>query len=211
MSRPGLVMAFFAWLVVCSVQGFAVVAPASAETAGTAPSPGVPSSPPVPVAATAATSSVREAAPPLSSGELREDPAEEVVRRIAKDLRCAVCQNQSVYESNSTLAKDMLGLIRDKVTAGESETAIREYFFSRYGDYIYLEPTTRGANAILWLAPFIGLLLGGGILWWAIGRWQRAGNSGDGVRDVSAGPAAAGDPPVDLRDRIRGELNRIDL
>ncbi|MBF0165783.1 MAG: cytochrome c-type biogenesis protein CcmH, partial [Magnetococcales bacterium] len=65
-----------------------------------------------------------------------EDPTEAMVRQIAKDLRCAVCQNQSVYESNSELAKDMLKLIRDKVAAGEKEPAIRDYFHQRYGDYI---------------------------------------------------------------------------
>ncbi len=102
-----------------------------------------------------------------------ELPTEAMVRTIAKDLRCAVCQNQSVYESNSDLAKDMLRIIRTKVAAGESEATIRDYFFQRYGDYIYLEPTTKGMNWLLWGGPFAGLLLGGWALWSAMGRWRK--------------------------------------
>lgn len=110
---------------------------------------------------------------PLHSTERDEDPSEALVRKIARDLRCAVCQNQSVYESNSDLAKDMLVVIRDKVRAGEPEAAIRDYFFQRYGDYIYLEPTGEGVNKILWLAPFVGLLIGFMGLWAAIAHWKR--------------------------------------
>lgn len=110
---------------------------------------------------------------PLHSADRDEDPSEALVRKIAKDLRCAVCQNQSVYESNSDLAKDMLVVIRDKVQAGEPEAAIRDYFFQRYGDYIYLEPTGDGVNKILWLGPFVGLLIGIMGLWAAIAHWRR--------------------------------------
>ncbi|MBF0429117.1 MAG: cytochrome c-type biogenesis protein CcmH [Magnetococcales bacterium] len=113
-------------------------------------------------------------APLCVQGESRdEDPAEAMVRHIAKDLRCAVCQNQSVYESNSELAKDMLRIVRDKVMAGEKEAVIRDYFFQRYGDYIYLEPTTSGMNWILWGGPFLGLGIGGLALWAAMQSWRK--------------------------------------
>jgi cytochrome c-type biogenesis protein CcmH len=110
---------------------------------------------------------------PLSAANLNEDPSDALVRTIAKDLRCAVCQNQSVYESNSDLAKDMLEVIRDKVKAGESEAKIRDYFFQRYGDYIYLEPTKSGMNMLLWFGPLIGLIIGALALITAFKKWKK--------------------------------------
>ncbi|MBF0444886.1 MAG: cytochrome c-type biogenesis protein CcmH [Magnetococcales bacterium] len=110
---------------------------------------------------------------PLSAKNLNEDPSEALVRTIAKDLRCAVCQNQSVYESNSDLAKDMLEVIRDKVKAGDSEASIRDYFFQRYGDYIYLEPTKSGMNMLLWFGPILGLIIGGLALISAFKKWKK--------------------------------------
>ncbi|MBF0436372.1 MAG: cytochrome c-type biogenesis protein CcmH [Magnetococcales bacterium] len=108
------------------------------------------------------------------ASEQKEDPTEASVRSIAQSLRCAVCQNQSVYESNSDLAKDMLGVIRTKVAKGETEGAIRDYFFQRYGDYIYLEPTTHGGNSMLWIGPFVALLVGGVALLSALKKWRRS-------------------------------------
>ncbi|MBF0194622.1 MAG: cytochrome c-type biogenesis protein CcmH [Magnetococcales bacterium] len=110
---------------------------------------------------------------PLAAKNLNEDPSEALVRTIAKDLRCAVCQNQSVYESNSDLAKDMLEVIRDKVKAGEKEATIRDYFFQRYGDYIYLEPTKSGMNMLLWFGPIIGLIIGALALISAFKKWKK--------------------------------------
>jgi cytochrome c-type biogenesis protein CcmH len=110
---------------------------------------------------------------PLSAKNLNEEPSEALVRKIAKDLRCAVCQNQSVYESNSDLAKDMLEVIRDKVKAGDNEASIRDYFFQRYGDYIYLEPTKSGMNMLLWFGPIIGLIIGGLALISAFKKWKK--------------------------------------
>ncbi|MGN7613709.1 cytochrome c-type biogenesis protein [Magnetococcales bacterium HHB-1] len=103
--------------------------------------------------------------------EVVENPTEATVREIAANLRCAVCQNQSIYESNSDLAKDMLAVIRKKVAAGENQEEIQNYFFTRYGDYIYLEPTTRGVNLLIWWAPFIAL--GGGIYFLVLTFYRR--------------------------------------
>ncbi|MEO5349810.1 MAG: cytochrome c-type biogenesis protein CcmH [Magnetococcus sp. YQC-3] len=135
--------------------------------------------------------------PTAQATERDEDPSEALVRKIGRDLRCAVCQNQSVYESNSDLAKDMLVIIRDKVRAGEKEAAIRDYFFQRYGDYIYLEPTGEGKNKILWLAPFLGLLIGAGGLWAAINRWRRPPTTPDAT--ISQ----------ETKERIQKELERL--
>lgn len=140
---------------------------------------------------------------PAHAAPRDEDPAEAMVRHIAKDLRCAVCQNQSVYESNSELARDMLGIIRDKVRAGEKEEVIRDYFFQRYGDYIYLEPTSGGMNRLLWGAPFLGLLLGAVALRAAVRRWRK--NSAQPAGEPTA------TPPMDaeMKARIQRELDEV--
>ncbi|MEO5363377.1 MAG: cytochrome c-type biogenesis protein CcmH [Magnetococcus sp. DMHC-8] len=139
---------------------------------------------------------------PVDAAQRDEDPSEAVVRTIARELRCAVCQNQSVYESNSDLAKDMLVIIRDKVQAGETAAAIRDYFFQRYGDYIYLEPTGTGKNRILWWAPWLGLLLGLIGLWTALARWRRSPSTPDGTE-----PAVT----AEVKHRIQKELERIEV
>ena len=132
----------------------------------------------------------------------QEDPSESQVRDIAKGLRCAVCQNQSIYESNADLAKDMLRIIRDKVRTGETDGAIRDYFLRRYGDYIYLEPTKQGVNWILWVGPFLGLALGGWALAATLRQWKKTGSS-----------QAEGEPEVgaQMKARIRRELDRFQL
>ncbi|MBF0615115.1 MAG: cytochrome c-type biogenesis protein CcmH [Magnetococcales bacterium] len=146
------------------------------------------------------------AAPLTLEAEVRgEDPTEAKVRQIAKELRCAVCQNQSVYESNSDLAKDMLKLIRDKVSAGESEPQIRDYFFQRYGDYIYLEPTTGGMNKVLWGAPFIGLAIGAVALWSAMRRWRAK------AMEESRSDSTRVETDPNLQARIRQELDQVNL
>lgn len=146
-------------------------------------------------------------AAPLGAETRAEDPAEALVRHIAKDLRCAVCQNQSVYESNSELAQDMLRLIRDKVRAGQSEAAIRDYFFQRYGDYIYLEPTARGMNWLLWGGPFVGLLVGGYALVAAMRRWRKGEERGE--NSAPAAPGGDAGAEAAMKERIRRELDQV--
>ncbi|MBF0455658.1 MAG: cytochrome c-type biogenesis protein CcmH [Magnetococcales bacterium] len=137
------------------------------------------------------------------AANLNEDPSEATVRHIAKDLRCAVCQNQSVYESNSDLAQDMLGVIRDKVQAGESEATIRDYFFQRYGDYIYLEPTKKGMNLLLWFGPILGLFIGAYALLAAFKKWKARGD--DAIKPAEGSKSQA------MQERIEKELNDIEI
>ena len=139
---------------------------------------------------------------PALAVETKEDPSEAKVREIAKELRCAVCQNQSIYESNSDLAKDMLKIVREKVEAGTEKGEIRKYFLERYGDYIYLEPRKEGRNLIIWAGPFILLLLGGWGLLSSMKRWS-------GSKKKATKP----DPRVTAatHDRIQKEMDRFDL
>lgn len=84
---------------------------------------------------------------------------------IAKDLRCAVCQNQPVSESNSDLARDMRAIIREQLEAGKSRDEIVDYFVSRYGNYVLMKPPYDQAGTLLWLAPVLLLIV------MAIGGW----------------------------------------
>jgi len=92
-------------------------------------------------------------------------------REIAKTLRCAVCQTESVWESNAELARQMRQVIRERLAQGQSAEEIRDYFLSRYGDYILLEPRKSGMNWLLWVGPFVLLGIGGIILYRTLGRW----------------------------------------
>src|SRR3990170_2058625 len=89
----------------------------------------------------------------ISAGQVVEDPLERRMLEIAKDLRCAVCQNQPVSESHAPLAQDMRAIIRDQLKAGKSPEEIKRYFVDRYGDYVLMKPATRGFGAIVWLGP----------------------------------------------------------
>ena len=88
-----------------------------------------------------------------------EDPLERQMLEIAKELRCAVCQNQPVAESNSDLAKDMRAIIREQLVAGKSHAEILDYFVQRYGDYVLLKPPYARTGMVLWILPPVLLLL----------------------------------------------------
>lgn len=99
-----------------------------------------------------------------------EDPLERQMLEIAKDLRCAVCQNQPVAESNSDLAKDMRVIIREQLVAGKSRTEILDYFVQRYGDYVLLKPPYARTGTVLWILPPVLLLLLAVLAWFFIRR-----------------------------------------
>ena len=100
---------------------------------------------------------------PLARGAVvGEDPQQRQMLEIAAKLRCAVCQNQSVAESNAELAQDMRRLIAEQLAAGRSETQIVDYFRARYGDFVLMRPPRQGSGAPLWWAPLAILALAGG-------------------------------------------------
>ena len=81
-------------------------------------------------------------------------------REISQNIRCLVCQNQSIDESNSELAKDLKVLIREKLISGESNDDIYRFLRERYGDYILLKPPLNLNTVLLWFLPFIVLIFG---------------------------------------------------
>lgn len=92
-------------------------------------------------------------------------------REVAKTLRCTVCQTETVWESASPFAGQVREAIRDRLQQGQSPEEIRAYFLSRYGDYILMQPPTRGVNWIVWIGPFALLALGALLLYRSLSRW----------------------------------------
>ena len=97
----------------------------------------------------------------LDPGEALKDPALEArARAISAELRCLVCQNQSIDDSEASLAKDLRLLVRERLTAGDSDEAVKRYLVARYGDFILLKPPFKLDTLLLWGAPFAVLALG---------------------------------------------------
>jgi cytochrome c-type biogenesis protein CcmH len=92
---------------------------------------------------------------------LSDAQLEQRARKISAGLRCLVCQNQSIDDSDATLAKDLRVLVREHLQAGDSDEQIRAYLVARYGNFILLKPPFAWDTALLWLSPFVLLALGG--------------------------------------------------
>lgn len=98
----------------------------------------------------------------VNPDEILDDPAlEERARGISAGLRCLVCQNQSIDDSDAELARDLRVLVRERLVAGDSDREVVDYVVDRYGEFVLLRPTFSARNAILWATPVIVLLLGG--------------------------------------------------
>ncbi len=97
----------------------------------------------------------------LEPGEMFDDPVKEQrARDIGRSLRCLVCQNQSIFDSNASLAKDLRVLVRERMKAGDSDEEVIEFVASQYGSYVLLEPPLNSYTYALWIAPVIFILLG---------------------------------------------------
>jgi cytochrome c-type biogenesis protein CcmH len=92
-------------------------------------------------------------------------------RAIAAELRCVVCQNLSVADSPSEMAQQMKGIIREQLQAGKTPAEIKNYFVSKYGEWVLLAPSTKGFGLVVWLLPFVALLAGLGLGIWLLRRW----------------------------------------
>ena len=91
--------------------------------------------------------------------EILDDPVLEArARDLSKGLRCLVCRNESIDESNAGLARDLRLLVRERLVAGDTDEAAIDYIVDRYGEYVLLKPTTGGANMLLWIAGPLMLL-----------------------------------------------------
>ncbi len=93
--------------------------------------------------------------------EILDDPVlEERARELSKGIRCLVCRNESIDESNAELARDLRLLVRERLVEGDTDDEVIDFLVSRYGEYVLLTPRATGANLVLWVAAPV-LLLGG--------------------------------------------------
>jgi len=103
------------------------------------------------------------AAPALAvlPDEKLPDPAQELrAREISKELRCLVCQNESIDDSNAPLARDLRILVRERIASGDSDTQVLSFIHDRYGDFVLLRPPVKPYTWVLWYGPFVLLALG---------------------------------------------------
>jgi cytochrome c-type biogenesis protein CcmH len=91
---------------------------------------------------------------------LPDTTLEKRARALSAELRCVVCQNQSIDESDAELAKDLRVLIRSRIAAGDTDQEVLDYVTARYGDFVLLRPPVTGATAVLWLGPILFAVLG---------------------------------------------------
>lgn len=120
--------------------------------------------------------------------EVMADPAKEArARELSRELRCMVCQNQSIDDSDATLAKDLRLLVRERIAAGDSNKQVIDYLVSRYGEFVLLKPRFETHTLLLWLLPPLVLIAGGLGLWLHIRRRGRdAARATDASKPLSA-------------------------
>ncbi len=123
----------------------------------------------------------------LEPGEALDDPALEArARAISRELRCLVCQNESIDDSAAPLARDLRRIVRERLVAGDSDEEVLDYVVARYGEYVLLRPRVKPQTWLLWFGPGLALLIGGA----AIGIY---------VRRRAAAPAPAALSPDEER------------
>lgn len=107
--------------------------------------------------------------------EMLSDPVLEArAREISKGLRCPVCQNENIDDSNAAISRELRILLRERLVEGDSDQEAIDFIVSRYGEFVLLMPDAEGANLVLWIAPPLMALLGLGIGWGTIRRRKRA-------------------------------------
>lgn len=110
----------------------------------------------------------------VSPDEMLDDPVlEQRARALGQELRCLVCQNQSIDDSDAPLAGDLRRIVRERLLAGDTDEEIKQYLVARYGKFVLLEPPVEPATWILWAGPFAVLLLGAAGVGWYLRRRAR--------------------------------------
>lgn len=103
--------------------------------------------------------------------EILADPALEArARAISGDIRCPVCQGESIDDSNAPISRDLRLIIRERLVAGDSDAEVVDFLVARYGEFVLFDPPARGANLILWLAGPVMLLTGAGLAFMTLRR-----------------------------------------
>ena len=112
--------------------------------------------------------------------EIMSDPVKEArARDLSRELRCMVCQNQSIDDSDAPLARDLRLLVRERIGSGDSDSQVFDFLVARYGEFVLLKPRFTPHTLLLWLLPPLALVGGGLALWFYSRRRANAGNPTD--------------------------------
>jgi cytochrome c-type biogenesis protein CcmH len=112
--------------------------------------------------------------------EIMADPAKELrARDLSRELRCMVCQNQSIDDSEAPLARDLRLLVRERIAAGDSDAQVIDFLVARYGEFVLLKPRVNQHTLLLWLIPPLALLGGGFAMWRYSRRRPKSGDDTD--------------------------------
>jgi cytochrome c-type biogenesis protein CcmH len=112
--------------------------------------------------------------------EIMSDPVKEArARDLSRELRCMVCQNQSIDDSDAPLARDLRLLVRERIATGDSDSQVIDFLVARYGEFVLLKPRFTLHTLLLWLLPPLALIGGGLALWFYSRRRSNAGRTGD--------------------------------
>jgi cytochrome c-type biogenesis protein CcmH len=111
----------------------------------------------------------------LGSGRLEDAALETRAARLASELQCPVCQGQSIAASPAPMARQMKDLIRSQVSEGYTDEQVKEYFVSKYGEWVLLQPRAAGFNLLVYILPVLVLLLGGVLILTVVRRWAASG------------------------------------
>jgi cytochrome c-type biogenesis protein CcmH len=112
--------------------------------------------------------------------EIMGDPAKEArARDLSRELRCMVCQNQSIDDSGAPLARDLRLLVRERIAAGDSDNQVIDFLVARYGEFVLLKPRVNEHTLVLWLLTPLALAGGGLALWLHNRRRQKSAGTGD--------------------------------
>ena len=126
--------------------------------------------------------------------EVLADPALEArARTLSQDLRCLVCQNQSIDDSNAPLARDLRIIVRERLSAGDSDKQVIDFLVTRYGNYVLLKPPLQADTLLLWIGPAIAFLIAGAVFFAYIRRR----------------PATGGEAPSPLTDDERRQIAEL--
>jgi cytochrome c-type biogenesis protein CcmH len=113
------------------------------------------------------------------------------LKNLEEELRCLVCQNQTLADSNAPLAEDLRREVRELAQQGKSDAEIKQYLVARYGDFVLYKPPVKPTTYLLWFGPF-AFLLGGGLVWYVVLRRRGRGGNDDDDGPRKEGPRAAG-------------------
>jgi cytochrome c-type biogenesis protein CcmH len=102
----------------------------------------------------------------IAPSEMLKDPKLEArARAVSKELRCLVCQNQSIDDSEAPLAHDLRAIVRQRILAGDSDTQVKQYIVARYGTFVLMKPPFEAETVLLWLGPALVLIAAGGAVY----------------------------------------------